>query len=132
MRPRGVGLVVAGWTILGVAALVLDAGVVLLGVWAWFSLADSAATDRARTLGELGATFAVLLAFSGAAFLTAAGLWRLRRWAWWLAIGLGPCLGAFLVVRVLATGFAGLVPVIALLLAVSLYLLRPGVRSLYL
>ncbi len=103
----------------------------VLGVWAWFSLADSTATNRARTLGELGATFAVLLAFSGAAFLTAAGLWRLHRWAWWLAIGLGMCFGAFLVVRVLATGFAALVPVIALLLAVSLYLLRPGVRSLY-
>ena len=131
MRPRGVGFVVAGWIFLGVAALVLEAGVALLGVWAWFILTDSTATDRARTLGELGATFAVLLAFSGVAFITAAGLWRLRRWAWWLAMGLGLCLGAFLVVLVLATGFAGLVPVIALLLAVSWYLLRPGVRSLY-
>ena len=44
--------------------------------------------DRGRTLGELGATLAILLAFSGAAFLTVAGLWRLRRWTWWLAMGL--------------------------------------------
>ena len=130
MRPRGVSFVVAGWTILGVVALVLDAGVALLGVWAWFILADSTATDRARTLGELGASFAVLLAFSGAAFLTAAGLWRLRRWAWWLAMGLQVCLGAFLVVRVLATGFAALVPVMALPLAATWYLLRPEIRAL--
>ena len=131
MRPRGVGFVVVGWTILGVAALVLDAGVAVLGAWAWFSLADSMATDRARTLGQLGATFVVLLSFSGAAFVTAAGLWRLRKWAWWLAIGLQLCLGALLYVSVLATGFAGLVPVMALPLAVSWYLLRPGIRSLY-
>ncbi len=131
MRPRGVGFVVAGWTFLGVAALVLGACVAVLGAWAWFSLADSSATDRAGTLGQLGATFAVLLSFSGTAFLTAAGLWRLRRWAWWLAIGLQLCLGALLYVRVLAIGFVGLVPVMALPLAVSWYLLRPGVRSLY-
>ncbi len=51
MRPRGVGLVVAGWTILGVAALVLDAGVVLLGVWAWFILARKGKAASTRRAG---------------------------------------------------------------------------------
>ena len=127
-RLRGLRIVAAGWAILGIATLALDAGVVLLGVWGWFSMADALATDRARTLAQLGATFAVLLVLAGLAFLTAAGLWRLRRWAWRSAMGLQLCLVAFLLVRLVATGALGFVMLIALPTVASWYLIRPETR----
>ena len=127
-RQRGLRIVAAGWAIFGIAALALDAGVVLLGVWGWFSMADALATDRARTLAELGATFVVLLVLAGLAFLTAAGLWRLRRWAWWSAMGLQLCLGAFLLVRLVATGALGFALLIALPTVASWALIRPESR----
>ena len=65
---------------------------------------------------------------AGLAFLIAAGLRRLRRWAWWLAMVLQLCLAAFLLARLVATGALGFVPLIAPPTLASWYLIRPESR----
>jgi hypothetical protein len=127
-RPLGVKVLSGGWVLLGLALLLLTAGTILLGTWAWISTTDATPADRSRALGGLGFVIVAPALLSVLAFGTSHGLWEMRRWAWRVAVVAQSLMLVLLGVRAVYDLSVLVVACIAVLAAALAYLLRSGVR----
>ena len=137
-RPMGVKLIAIGAAIIGCWNLFVTYTTAWMGGWlSWVSLWTGAPpTDIPPNYAALGPSafwIALLGMVAAVATIAAAiGLWSLRPWGWWLAVG-GLVLGLLTNAFAQLAGFIAIERTIGSLLAIAalIYLVLPHVRKAF-